>query len=1225
MALNLKRKRDGDVQPRKTRRLSEDETEAISGPEDLGQNEDEDHDDEEWGGIAPTQGQTATPAENSGPGTKPKLPPTGEELRVINDAKNLFKSSTFKLQIDALLPNVRPKAARIPPLDRFLQTLHSVLMAAPPVAPQHPLEAARRLIKKGVSVPYCLPQPLEDTNWKVAFEKPSDITLVGSWPNKIAVKGKDGSKFGVDLAVEMPSNLFQEKDYLNGRFFHKRAFYLATLAATIQDSKSLNVDVTYESASNDPRLTKLVLEPRKDETPIDFTKLNARVCIIPVLATTSPIPLHRLSPSHSNIRISGDSDAVSAPTPLYNSALLTALTPKTHLLSTFALKEHTPSFGDALALLRVWANQRGYGEGSRLCVRGFDSLGPWWAVLLSLLVFGEEPRGKGTKRKPLGRGLSSYQLFRAALDFLSRHDFEKEAAFHKTKEGHRFPPEEYQAHHEAVLVDPSSTLNVLSGVPIGSLQLLQNDAQKTLEKLNATSIGSDPFADVFLKDHRDLSTRFDTVIRVDISAAKPRSPSLHSTLDTGSPASALISSVAALARQGLGNRAKAITILHPSSSTRPLSQALPTNPDVIYIGLIHDTRNAFRLVDHGPAADEPDPVVAERFREFWGDKAELRRFKDGRIIESVVWDIKSADERSHVPAMIVRHVLQRHFGLEDVAVVQSWQVGFDEVVRLPEAVSRAYTGSGAAVGFKGAMMAFDGLVKELKALNEELPLSLATVSAVSEQLRYTSVFSPVPLSESLAPSLPQNARYLPAMEMILQFEKSAKWPDELRAIQKIKLAFFERMASALMTSVTGLKATVVVGDGVITSEIQDNSRLEIVSPDGWAFSARIWHDREATLLDRLITGKNALPHINLPSEKKKGKEHQDAVDAKEVYVRRFIHAPRHHRAVAALNHRFAAYSPTVRLVKRWLASHWVLHGHISEEAVEILCASAFVGDGSDVDADPESVVAERASVPASKERGFATVVEFLKDWKWEEGLFVHLYGREAKAGDPLPASTTSRAGVWKISTEVDQEGNVWTLHGPDVMVAHRVRALAKATWSCLQEMEEGKLDVKSIFIHPTDDYDFLVRLDPAALPRYAQNVDSSLATGGRYANLPREDSSPVLRPGFDPARLLYDDLQAPYIRQHVQNFLRSIWRRPVRCRLGSDSQAAPAIPGPGRVFECPGEKGTNDKCRGKTSSLLHQEKEKEKDKSLVVLNEASVLSEIERLGCGLVSGITVQV
>ncbi|KAJ7178760.1 Nrap protein [Mycena crocata] len=1205
MALNLKRKRAGDTEPRKTRRLSDGESGLASETEHLEQ----DVDNEEWGGIAPAQVQVAVTVDNSAFGTKPKKPPTGEELRVINDAKDLFRSSTFKLQIDALLPNVRPKTARIPPLDRFLQALHRVLTELAPVAPQHPLEASRKLIKKGISVPYCLPQPAEDTNWKVAFERPSDITMVGSWPNKISVKGKDGSKFGVDLAVEMPPSLFQEKDYLNGRFFHKRAFYLATLAAGIQSSKSgLNVDITYESSSNDPRLTKLVLEPRQDESPNDFTKLNARVCIIPVLSANSSIPLHRLSPSHSNIRISGDNDTVSRPTPLYNSALLTALIPKTHLLATFALKEHTPSFSDALALLRVWANQRGYGEGSRMCVRGFDGMGSWWASLLGFLVFGEEPKGKGAKRKALGRGLSSYQLFRAALDFLSTHDFGNEAVFHKTKEGHRFSPDEYREHHEAVFVDSSSTLNMLSSIPLGSLQLLQNDARMTLEKLNGAPIGSDPFADVFLREQRDLSTRFDTIIRVDISSAKPRSPSLHSTLDIGSPAGALISSMAVLLRQGLGDRAKAITILHPSSSTRPLSQALPTNPDVLYIGLIHDPHNAFRLVDHGPAADETDPAVVERFRDFWGDKAELRRFKDGRIIESVVWDIKSADERAQVPAMIVRQVLQRHFGLEDVTAMQTWHSGFDEVVRLPETVSRVYTGSGAVVGFKGAMLAFDELVKQLKGLNEGLPLSLANVSAISEYLRYTSVFSPVPVSESLAPSLPQNARYLPSMEIVLQFEKSAKWPDDLRAIQKIKLAFFERVATALMTSVDGLKANVVVGDGVSTSEIQDNSRLEIVTAAGWAFSAHIWHDREATLLDRLITGKNALPHINVPSEKKKGKEHHEAVDAKELYVRRFIHAPRHHRAVAALNHRFVAYASTVRLVKRWLSAHWVMHGHVSDEAVEILCASFFIGDGRDLSIDPENQTAERASVPGSKERGFATVVEFLKDWKWEDGLFVPLYGGESSEAHQTPTATGSRTGVWKISTEADSEGHIWTQNGPDVMVAQRIRALAKATWGCLSEMEEGKLDVKSMFIHPTDDYDFLVRMDPAVLPRYAQNIDSSLAANGRYANLPREDSLTVSRPGFDPARLLFDDLQ----RVYADTF--KIFCDPLGGdRFGGVWDPTLKQPRPFRVL-------------GGFSGLpVKKEKEKEKDKGLVILNEAGVLSEIERLGAGVVCGITVQV
>ena len=61
-------------------------------------------------------------------------------------------------------------------------------------------------------------------------------------------------------------SLFQEKDYLNGRFFHKRAYYLAVIAAAITSKKSkLGVLAQYSSISGDPRLTTLVLRPKSGE------------------------------------------------------------------------------------------------------------------------------------------------------------------------------------------------------------------------------------------------------------------------------------------------------------------------------------------------------------------------------------------------------------------------------------------------------------------------------------------------------------------------------------------------------------------------------------------------------------------------------------------------------------------------------------------------------------------------------------------------------------------------------------------------------------------------------------------------------------------------------------------------------------------------------------------------------------------------------------------------
>jgi hypothetical protein len=55
-----------------------------------------------------------------------------------------------------------------------------------------------------VFVPYSSPTPTEDANWKVSFEKPSNIAIVGSWINNVAVKSLDGEPWVVDLAVEMP-------------------------------------------------------------------------------------------------------------------------------------------------------------------------------------------------------------------------------------------------------------------------------------------------------------------------------------------------------------------------------------------------------------------------------------------------------------------------------------------------------------------------------------------------------------------------------------------------------------------------------------------------------------------------------------------------------------------------------------------------------------------------------------------------------------------------------------------------------------------------------------------------------------------------------------------------------------------------------------------------------------------------------------------------------------
>ena len=61
------------------------------------------------------------------------------------------------------------------------------------------------MLRVGIAIPYAAPLPTEETNWKVAFLPPENIVVVGSWVNKLSVRPKDGERYVVDLAVQMPN------------------------------------------------------------------------------------------------------------------------------------------------------------------------------------------------------------------------------------------------------------------------------------------------------------------------------------------------------------------------------------------------------------------------------------------------------------------------------------------------------------------------------------------------------------------------------------------------------------------------------------------------------------------------------------------------------------------------------------------------------------------------------------------------------------------------------------------------------------------------------------------------------------------------------------------------------------------------------------------------------------------------------------------------------------
>ena len=81
----------------------------------------------------------------------------------------------------------------------------------------------------------------------------------------------------IDMAVTMPAvitklftqvsllmifqSLFQEKDYLNYRYFHKRAYYLACIASAIDATTDYKVHVQYQYQNDSPLQPVLLISP----------------------------------------------------------------------------------------------------------------------------------------------------------------------------------------------------------------------------------------------------------------------------------------------------------------------------------------------------------------------------------------------------------------------------------------------------------------------------------------------------------------------------------------------------------------------------------------------------------------------------------------------------------------------------------------------------------------------------------------------------------------------------------------------------------------------------------------------------------------------------------------------------------------------------------------------------------------------------------------------------
>ncbi|EKD15098.1 uncharacterized protein L3040_003701 [Drepanopeziza brunnea f. sp. 'multigermtubi'] len=996
------------------------------------------------------------------PGT-PKMKHTREDDDSAIFAGGMYKSSLFKLQVDELLAEVRPNyEKRLCGVDELLRKLKGLIEGIEARAAVSVPEATKALHKSHkITVPFPDPKPDHNAAYKLAYEQPSNINVVGSYASRTMVKSEE--VLSVDMVVIMPASIFQEKDFLNYRYFYKRAYYLACIAAGLLNAVQDELSLSFQYLNGNSLQPILTVKPiSRDESKISF---NYQIRIIPG-APPAFFSKSKLQPSKNAVR---QKDALEngpstlLPTPFYNASLLADCSFEPYLKVLHSSVKLAAGFKESCILGRIWLRQRDFG--SDIWKGGFGHFE--WAITTALLLKGGGPKGHSV----LSPGYSSYQMFKAVLQFFASTDLTTRPVLFEGKDV------VFSKSNNPILFDGVRGLNTLYKMTPWSYQVLRHEAKTSLAMLNDSTF--DQFESTFIVKTSQNLQRYDSTIRISFS---PQS-SDHTSPDHISGYRTVSNKLFEVLREGLMDRVSLIDIQEQCLPSWSINSSCPAEKDQsLLVSLVFDPANIDRLVDHGPAAEEKKK--AAKFQKFWGEKAELRRFKDGSILESLIWSPGSSHS---ILREIVTFLVKRHLGDASAASLMFFGEGFNKILPGPGTKLSQFD------GLREAYRMFEKQIRDL----EGLPLQLRQLSAVSPQLRYSSINPP-----GFGAGRPMKA---PA-DVMIQFEGSGRWPDDIIAIQRTKIALLLKIGSLLEESDDSISSRVGLENE--DEPLQNCAFLDVIYSSGVVFRLRIHNDREQILLERQIKDKSS-DH----------RAREAAVSALSVYKKNFIHLPVHTQSISKNCTRFPLLSPAIRLTKMWFESHMLL-GHISEELVELLVVRTFL--------QPFPWQA-----PSSVMTGFLRTLLFISRWDWRLSPVIVDFSGTMTSQEVDSINTRleawrkidpsmNRAVIFAASNH-DQTGTGFTDKGPSKMVAARMTALARS--ACKLVKDKGiYLEPKSLFASTTRDYDFVIHISP----NFAGKQKPKEVSNSKFKNLEVQADIDVGVIGYQPIQLYLEELKNLY-------------------------------------------------------------------------------------------------
>ncbi|KAK4593427.1 hypothetical protein RGQ29_017509 [Quercus rubra] len=854
------------------------------------------------------------------------------------------------------------------------------------------------------------------------FKKPTSIEIGGSYAIQCIVK----PDINVDLFIQLPKECFHEKDYLNYRYHAKRCLYLSIIKKYLKFS---SVKVEWSTLQNEARKPVLLVYPAMELVGLP----GFFVRIIPT--TNSLFTIKKLNLKRSNIRALTHGGIPQA-TPKYNSSILEDM----FLEDTSELIKKTflgwKELGEASILLKVWARQRSsiYVHD---CLNGFLI-----SVILSYLA----------SQNKIANSMRAMQIFRVTLNFIATAKIWNNGLYFRREGQKGIPQEERVSHKEAfpiVICDPSAPFNMSFRISrIGFVQL-QDEAALTRKCIEKCRDGG--FEEIFMTKV-DYAAKYDYCIRLDLKGKSEVHASGYCLDDECWRL--YEQKVHSLLNQGLNNRAKLIRVTWRNAlsecSIENGFSILDREPLLVGVS-VSSMENAFRVVDIGPNAENKE-------------KAELRRFKDGTIAESTVWESEHWN-RHLILKRISEYVLLRHLSLSKeniVHIVDQLDFSLLHGVRDP-------------ISFSGSLLeALEVLSKRLR-LIQDIPLKVSSVQPLDPAFRFTSVFPPEPHPLAIDKGdVPRLQKLMPSciqpLEVMIQLEGSGNWPMDDIAIEKTKTAFLLKIGESLQNS-WGMTCTATEDD-------------VDVFMSGYVFRLKIWHERGLSLLKR-----------------------EDGSDQFKW----------HSSMINGLQGRYPLYGPVVRIAKRWVASH-LFSSCLGEEAVELLVAHIFLKP-LPFNAPCSRITGFLRFLRLLSEYDWtfsALVVDINEDLSPKDEKEISNNFMLTRKGYEENKQNISAAMF--LATAYDKASEAWTRFSPNISELKRLVAYARSSANLLNQLIlQDQIDSykwECLLRTPLNNYDAVILLHRDRLP-YPQRLlfPSELNQGKHVA---RGNASKVFQPFMSP-------------------------------------------------------------------------------------------------------------